>query len=124
MTERAEAGLVLLKQIGCTGCHIQNLGIDSDRRVADMETRFDPGKGVFNRLLATATTLFDVVHDGPAFPQRVPKRNSFLVKNIFADFRRHDLGPAIHERQYDGSLVTKFMIEPLWGGGQHRALWP
>jgi len=117
MTERAESGLGLLQEIGCTGCHIQNLRIDSDRRVADVETRFDPAKGIFNRLFATAETLFNVVDDGQAFPQLVPKRNSFLVKNIFADFKRHDLGPAFHERQYDGSLVTKFMTEPLWGAG-------
>ncbi len=117
MTKRAESGLALLKKIGCTGCHIQDLRIDSDRRVADVETRFDPEKGIFNRLFATAVTLFDVVNDGQAFPQLIPKKNSFLVKNIFADFRRHDLGPAFHERQYDGSLVTEFMTEPLWGVG-------
>lgn len=117
VTERAEGGLRLLREIGCTGCHIQNLRINSDRRIADVETRFDPANGIFNRLFATATTLFNVVNDGQAFPQLVPKRNSFLVKNIFADFKRHDLGPAFHERQYDGSLVTKFMTEPLWGVG-------
>jgi len=61
--------------------------------------------------------LFNVVDDGQAFPQLLPKGKSFLVKKIFADFKRHDLGPAFHERQYDGSLVTKFMTEPLWGVG-------
>ena len=117
VTKRAKAGLGLLKKIGCTGCHIQNHLVNSDLRVADVETHFDPAKGIFNRLFATAATLFNVVDDGQAFPQLVPKRNSFLVKNIFADFKRHDLGPAFHERQYDGSLVTQFMTEPLWGVG-------
>jgi len=117
MTARAEAGLGLMKAIGCTGCHVQNLRIDSDRRIADVETRFDPAKGIFNRLFATATTLFNVVDDGQKFPKLLPRKNSFLVKNIFADFKRHDLGPAFYERQYDGSLVTKFMTEPLWGVG-------
>jgi hypothetical protein len=117
MTERAEAGLGLMKAIGCTGCHVQNLRVNSDRRVADVETRFNPAKGIFNRLFATAATLFDVVDDGQTHSQLLPKKNSFRVKNIFADFKRHDLGPAFHERQYDGSLVTKLMTEPLWGVG-------
>ena len=106
-----------LDEIGCTGCHIQNLRVNSDRRVADVETRFNAAKGIFNRLFAAATMLFNVVDDGQAFPQLLPKGKSFLVKKIFADFKRHDLGPAFHERQYDGSLVTKFMTEPLWGVG-------
>jgi hypothetical protein len=39
------------------------------------------------------------------------------VRNIFADFKRHDLGPALHEREYDGTYQTEFMTEPLWGVG-------
>jgi CxxC motif-containing protein (DUF1111 family) len=104
-----------MKGIGCTDCHKQNLTINSDRRVADLETQFDPAKGIFNRLFATATTLFNVVSDGQAHPKVLPNKNSFQVKNIFADFKRHDLGAAFHERNYDGSLQTKFMTEPLWG---------
>jgi hypothetical protein len=117
MTRRADSGLQLLHQIGCTSCHVQNLHIEYDRRVADVETRFDPQKGIFNRLFATATPLFDIVDDDAEFPQLLPRGNPFLVENIFADFKRHDLGPAFHERQYDGSVVTQFMTEPLWGIG-------
>lgn len=117
MNARAKSGLKLMKTIGCTSCHVENLRIEHDRRVADVETGFDPKKGIFNRLFATATTFYDTVDDGQEFPKLLPKGNSFLVKNIFADFKRHDLGPAFHERQYDGSLVTKFMTEPLWGVG-------
>jgi hypothetical protein len=117
MTDRAESGLKLMEKIGCTTCHVQNLLIENDRRVADVETRFDPVRGIFNRLFATAKTLFNIVPDGQPFPQLLPKGNPFLIENIFADFRRHDLGSAFHERQYDGSLVTKFMTEPLWGVG-------
>ena len=28
---------------------------------------------------------------------------------------RHDLGPNIHERNYNGTLTTQFMTEPPWG---------
>ena len=31
--------------------------------------------------------------------------------------KRHDLGPAFHERNYDGTTTTQFMTEPLWGVG-------
>jgi len=105
----------MMERIGCTSCHVQNLRVERDRRIASVETRFDPAKGIFNRLYATATTQFKVVNDGDQYPQLLGE--PFLVKNIFADFKRHDLGPAFHEREYDGSLVTEFVTEPLWGVG-------
>ena len=116
-TNRTESGLKLMKDIGCTTCHVQKLVVAHDRRVADVETRFDRQRGIFNRLFATATLFVNAVDDGQEFPQLLPQGNQFVVENFFADFKRHDLGPAFHERQYDGTLVTKFMTEPLWGVG-------
>ena len=117
VTRKARRGLALMRKIGCTSCHVQNLVINHDRRVADVETEFDPENGIFNRLFATVNARFDIVDDGEAYPQLVPQGRSFLVRNIFADFKRHDLGPAFHERQHDGTLVTEFLTEPLWGVG-------
>ena len=116
-TNRTQQGERLLRQIGCTDCHTPDLEIESDRRIADVETRYEEQYGIFNRLFATATTLFNVDHDGQALPKLVPQGKSFLVKNIYADFKRHDLGPAYHEREYDGTYVQEFMTEPLWGVG-------
>ncbi len=116
-TENSEFGRRLLQLIGCTSCHVPDLSISNDRRVADVETRHDPTRGIFNRLFATASTRFKTVDDGDAYPQVVPLGESFMVRNIYTDFRRHDLGPAFHERRYDGSLETMFMTEPLWGVG-------
>jgi len=116
-TNRTRQGLKLMHQIGCTDCHTQNLKVDRDRRVADVETRHDEHNGIFNRLFATATTQFDVVDDGQALPKLAPQGKPFVVRNIYADFRRHDLGPAYHEREYDGTYVREFMTEPLWGVG-------
>ncbi len=110
-------GARLLEKTGCTACHIQNLTIKADRRVADMETEFDPKRGIFNRLFATATTLFTAVNDGQKYPLLLPQEQSFVVRNIFTDFKRHDLGPAFHERNYNGTLQTKFLTTPLWGVG-------
>ena len=39
------------------------------------------------------------------------------MRNIFTDFKRHDLGPAFHEREYDGTVRTKFLTTALWGVG-------
>jgi len=116
-TERTQQGLALMQASGCTSCHVQSFRIDRDRRVADVDTRYDADRGIFNHLYATTTTLFKAVDDGHAYPQLVPKRDSFVVDNLFTDFKRHDLGPAFHERNYDGTVHTEFMTAPLWGIG-------
>ncbi len=105
------------EDIGCATCHVPDLTIEHDRRVADVETVYDDERGIFNRLFATASTLFEVVEDGDPFPQLVPLGERFVVKNVFTDLKRHDLGPAFYERNYDGSLQTEFVTEPLWGVG-------
>jgi hypothetical protein len=104
-TVGATIGRALFQTIGCASCHVPNLTIDEDRRIADVETVFNPGQGnPFNRLFATATLL--AVPD-PAVPGTetdppglMPAGDSFLVRNIFTDFKRHDLGPNFHERNF------------------------
>jgi Di-haem oxidoreductase, putative peroxidase len=111
-------GLQYMRKIGCTQCHRQNMEIGNDRRVADVNTVFNPKKGHFNRLFATAETKFVAVEDDSNLPpQLLPKGESFLVRNIFTDFKRHDLGPNFHEINYDGTPQTEFVTEPLWGVG-------
>ena len=44
-----------------------------------------------------------------------PAGGSFVVRGIFSDLKRHDLGPNFHEEQFDGSIVREFVTEPLWG---------
>lgn len=117
ITARTQQGSELLDSIGCTGCHVRNLTVDSDRRVADVETVYDPANGIFNDLFATAVTRFHVQDDGQAFPRLLPNGDPFVVENFFSDLKRHDLGPAYHERDYDGSMITEFVTEALWGVG-------
>jgi CxxC motif-containing protein (DUF1111 family) len=114
-TTRTQQGLALMNAARCTSCHVQSLTINRDRRVADVETVYDPARGIFNRLFATASTRFVTVGDSDPFPQLLPAQQSFVVRNIFTDFKRHDLGPAFHEREYDGTLVRQMLTEPLWG---------
>jgi Di-haem oxidoreductase, putative peroxidase len=105
-------------QIGCNSCHMPNFQINHDRRVADVETVHDSVHGIFNRLFSTASTLINVIDDGHGFPPlKLPQGNPFQVTNIFTDFKRHDLGPNFYERNYDGTLQTKFLTRPLWGVG-------
>ncbi|HEX5056893.1 MAG TPA: cellulose binding domain-containing protein [Gammaproteobacteria bacterium] len=115
VSQRAQEGLTIMNTIGCTSCHVQNLTINRDRRVADLETVYDPVRGIFNDLFATAATLFHPVPDGNPFPQLLPNEASFTVRNFFSDLKRHDLGAFFHEREYNGTLVTQFVTEPLWG---------
>ena len=59
-----------------------------------------------------------MVNDGSGFPiLQLPRLGSFLVKGIFTDFKRHDLGPNFYERNYDGTVRTEFLTTPLWGVG-------
>lgn len=116
-TRTTQRGKKLMEDIGCTSCHVPDLVVDSDRRVADVETVYDPQNGIFNELYATASTQFVAFEDGDTYPQLLPEENPFVVRNIYTDLKRHDLGPAFHEREYDGSLVTEFVTEPLWGVG-------
>jgi mono/diheme cytochrome c family protein len=111
-------GRAVFQAIGCAECHISNLTINRDRRVADVETVFDPVRGIFNRLFSTAIPLFAEVNDGSGYPTlKEPKFAPFVVRNIFTDFKRHDLGPNFYETNYDGSMRTEFLTTPLWGVG-------
>lgn len=106
-------------RIGCASCHTPEMTINHDRRVADLETNYDPVYGgPFNSLYAAATPLFYVVDDGSGQPSlKLPLGNSFVVKDIFTDFKRHDLGANFYERNWDGTYQTQFLTRPLWGVG-------
>jgi hypothetical protein len=113
----ARNGRRLMQEIGCTTCHVPTLNIRRDRRVADVETVFNPA-GHFNRLLATASLLLANPESiGQALVAKLPAMQPFLVQNIFTDFKRHDLGPNFHERNYNGTIRTHFLTTPLWGVG-------
>ncbi len=117
-TESTRHGRRLMDRVGCTTCHIPDLLINRDRRVADVETVYDPQQGIFNNLFSTAMPRLVVIEDPSGHPaKKRPSGEPFLVRNIFADFKRHDLGPAFHERNFNGTITTKFMTEPLWGAG-------
>jgi len=110
-------GLRLFNSIGCGACHVNNLTIQNDRRVADVDTNLDLLQGnPLNNLFSDAAVLFTEVDDGSGFPTlKVPSGNSFQVDNFFSDLKRHDLGPNFWERNFDDSIRKEFITEPLWG---------
>lgn len=111
-------GRTVFSRIGCASCHVPDMTINHDRRVADVETNYDTANGVFNTLFATPTTLFYTQDDGSGYPVlKLPLGGSFVVKDIFTDFKRHDLGANFYERNWDGTLQTLFLTRPLWGVG-------
>ncbi|MEE8142712.1 MAG: di-heme oxidoredictase family protein [Planctomycetota bacterium] len=111
-------GRIKFNQMGCNSCHMPELLIEHDRRVADVQTEFDSSSGIFNRLFAEAIPIFTETDDMSGFPTlKSPAGNAFLVRNIFTDFKRHDLGPNFWERNFDGTLQKEFMTEALWGVG-------
>ncbi|HEU4414714.1 MAG TPA: di-heme oxidoredictase family protein [Candidatus Angelobacter sp.] len=116
--ELTRKGRKLFDKVGCGTCHVADMLIEHDRRVADLETVFDPVRGNMNHLFATATASLHEVNDNSGFPTiKVPNGGPFLVKNIFTDFKRHDLGANFYERNYDGTLQKQFLTRPLWGVG-------
>jgi hypothetical protein len=118
VTSSVQNGRSVFGQIGCTSCHRPDFTINRDRRVADLETVFDTQRGIFNRLFATATPLFTQTTDNPSLPTlKRPIGGSFTVRNIYTDFKRHDLGPNFHERNYDGTTRREFLTTALWGVG-------
>jgi hypothetical protein len=117
-THATRRGQLLLERTGCTTCHVPDLAVARDRRVADVETVFDPERGHLNRLFATAVPLFTSRNDVPGLPAlKKPLRGTFVARNVYTDFKRHDLGSAFHEREYDGTIRREFLTTPLWGVG-------
>lgn len=97
-------GRVLLRELGCTGCHVESWVLDGDRRFFDLAVTFNDEA---DRLEGKLTT-------------RGPGRQPFTVTDVFTDLKHHDLGERFWEYQrLNGRTVVlkKFRTSPLWGIG-------
>ena len=103
-----------------------DLTIDHDRRVADVETVFDPAQ---RHLQPPVRDRDAAVHDGRR-RLRLPGAQgpvAAAVRRARASSPTSSAttsGPAFHERNFDGTIRTQFMTEPLWGVGLDAALRP
>ncbi len=122
-TETTETGRDIMDKIGCTECHVPDWYIEpGDPLAENPHDRFAGDRRFFHvdviysetqeRLEGSLVDLFtetDGVH--------TPNRGGFLVKDIFTDFKHHDVGVDFYQHQYDGSLIREWRTAPLWGVG-------
>ncbi len=100
----ARRGETLFGQIGCSGCHIPELTTRSRLLpLAFPAIETDPTANVYLEV--------DLTH-APAHFRREPGRG--LRVELFADLKRHDLGPALAEST-GGALNAQFTTARLWG---------
>ena len=124
----ALAGRAVFTQIGCATCHIPTFTINHDRRVADVDTVFDPAQGnPINRLFATATVKvvngLAGVDDGTGLPTlKLPAGQSFVVNNFFADFKRHRPRPQLRRAELRGDVRDLVHDRAALGRRNHRPL--
>ena len=118
----SEAGRPLLRQIGCTRCHTESWtipaadrrrGFTGDRRLFSLETHMRTIEGDEPELVGTIVQRSRLAKSGA----REPARGGFVVERIYTDFKHWDIGPAFHERRFDGSVQTVHRTAPLWGVG-------
>lgn len=100
-----EAGEALFSSIGCAQCHIPQLTTESKfLPIAFPEVFTDPSANVFIQIdLTKKSPGFKQDHYGPG-----------VVVPLFADLKRHDMGPDLAETTGD-SLDPFFTTAKLWG---------
>ena len=104
MDAEARAGAALFDGIGCADCHVPELVTASRTLTLSFpEVETDPSANVF--------ASFDLSH-APAKFKRVP--GGGLRVPLFADLKRHDMGPALAEST-GGELDPHFTTARLWG---------
>ena len=118
MTKR---GRQVMGEVGCTECHVPDWYIEpagpeatnphdrfaGDRRFFHVDVIYSETNERLEGSLVDLTTEADGVY--------TPKRSGFLVKNIFTDFRHHEMGEAFYQHQFDGSQIREWRTAPLWG---------
>src|SRR5205823_601730 len=61
-------GRTVFNRIGCNSCHMSDLQINHDRRVADVNTVYDSVNGNLNTLFASAQRLVNTINDNSGYP--------------------------------------------------------
>lgn len=111
--ESIDTGRRLLKQVGCTRCHVESWRIEVDRRLFRLETHTEASADGELQLVGTLVRSHRRTADGGYQPAGQP----YQVDGIYTDFRHWDLGPAFHEVRFDGTVQRLHRTAPLWGVG-------
>jgi hypothetical protein len=129
-TAATTQGRALFTSLGCAACHVLDWQIETadpgnpdlhqrylgDLRLFDFDVAHNPAT---ERLEGKLVRLYD---PGPG-GSYVRRFGSFLVTDIGTDFKHHEMGPALADMQYDGTLVTRFRTGLLWGNGTTGFPW-
>ncbi|MBI5154126.1 hypothetical protein HZA57_02730 [Candidatus Poribacteria bacterium] len=119
-TPGVTAGRQLMQTFGCTSCHVPDWKLEAndpdnpnphlrfagDRRVFDLEVAWNEGT---ERIEGNLVRLHD--------EDNRPVRGEFTVSGIYTDFKHHDMGPAMFQVAFDGSVQKLWRTAPLWGVG-------
>lgn len=123
ITPDVAAGEKLFHKAGCAACHVPDWHLfahnpdakdytqryDGDRRFFELKTAYNEQT---DRLEGKIEYLADKKGD-----RWLPRRNAYTVRDVYSDFKYHDLGPEFYQMQYDGSVIRKWRTTPLWGVG-------
>jgi di-heme oxidoreductase (putative peroxidase) len=123
--ERTARGRALMAELGCTSCHTQRwvinpgdpkTGFSGDRRFFDLQVAHNPAT---NRLEGRLRDLTKEAEAPNGTALRLPRREGFVIEDIYTDLRHHDLGQQLWEYVYSDQLraTKRFKTAPLWGVG-------
>jgi Di-haem oxidoreductase, putative peroxidase len=121
-TAHSEQGRLVLRQVGCTRCHVENWrlaardeirGFAGDRRLFRLETGSQLDAQGISQLTGKLVRSDRVTAEG----RREPLGAAAVVERIYTDFKHWDIGPAFVERRFDGSPQREHRTAPLWGVG-------
>ncbi|HEY9869824.1 MAG TPA: di-heme oxidoredictase family protein [Candidatus Obscuribacterales bacterium] len=134
LTPVRRRGREVLTSIGCASCHVPDWRLEADNRGAEDYTHRYLGDRRFFNLTVTPNdktaqlegrlqwltkpngTAAGTRGGGGTVPAE-PRREEFTIAGVYSDFLHHDLGPAFHQVQFDGSIIKSFRTAPLWGVG-------
>lgn len=124
--DQTRRGRALMDDMGCTTCHIadwtilpadEEKGLPGDRRFFDLEVSHNTST---RRLEGSLRSLSRETRMPDGTTLQVPRREGFVVENVFTDLRHYYLGERFNEYLYrDGKVraVKSFRTAPLWGIG-------
>ncbi len=100
---RVDQGEALFGQVGCLGCHTQNVTINTPKLVERPDTT--GGAGI---TLNFATDM--------KLPRPAVAANGSMTIEVWSDFKRHEMGPSLADsKPFNQISATQFVTPPLWG---------
>lgn len=109
-------GRSLLSSLGCVSCHVPDWHLRPRNLHHPDPTQRALGDRRMFRLEVQPNPRTDRL-EGRLFHQDPLAGNGCTIRGVYSDFAHHDLGPAFHQMQFDGSMLKKFRTAPLWGVG-------